>query len=294
MTNDEENNAISFSLKFFGIMNNFIHNIEESTMNAKDEEPQINAVRVRVQPFWRENPALWFKQLQAQFELSRITADRTKYNILVSNMESSVLNQVSDIIANPPLIDMYETLKARLLECYSDSEQSRLKKLLNNLSIGNRKPSHLLREMRELAGNDFGNSAIKSLWLQRLPPQMQAILSISDDNLDKLASMADKISDVSTTDIFSVTSTSNSTTNNDRFVKQSQDIIDQIAALTKRVDNMCRMRSRSRSQSNSKYRFRSKSNQNQNNKDICWYHSNYGDKAKKCIPPCTFKTNSEN
>ncbi|GFT59173.1 uncharacterized protein NPIL_594101 [Nephila pilipes] len=47
--------------------------------------------------------------------------------------------------------------------------------------------------MKSFAGNSISDEVIKSLWLQRLPQQTQAILSISNDTLDKIAEMADKI-----------------------------------------------------------------------------------------------------
>ncbi|GFT31543.1 hypothetical protein NPIL_456271 [Nephila pilipes] len=47
--------------------------------------------------------------------------------------------------------------------------------------------------MKSLAGNSISDEVIKSLWLQWLPQQTQAILSISNDPLHKIAEMADKI-----------------------------------------------------------------------------------------------------
>nr|VZI04375.1 unnamed protein product [Spirometra erinaceieuropaei] len=28
--------------------------------------------------------------------------------------------------------------------------------------------------------------------------------------------------------------------------------------------------------------------------NLCWYHVNYGDKARRCSPPCSFKSTQEN
>ncbi|GBN51448.1 hypothetical protein AVEN_151290-1 [Araneus ventricosus] len=58
------------------------------------------------------------------------------------------------------------------------------------------KSSMLLRQMQDLAGNRVGDELLRSLWLQRLPTQMQAILTTSSDDLNKLSIMADKIADV--------------------------------------------------------------------------------------------------
>ncbi|GFY79180.1 hypothetical protein TNIN_127721 [Trichonephila inaurata madagascariensis] len=63
------------------------------------------------------------------------------------------------------------------------------------MELGDRRPSDLLRQMKSLAGSSISDELIKSLWLQRLPQQTQAILSISKDSLyiNNIAEMADKI-----------------------------------------------------------------------------------------------------
>lgn len=52
--------------------------------------------------------------------------------------------------------------------------------------------------MRELAGENFTYSALKFLFLQRLPQQSQAIFSISDQLLDQLARLADQFLEANT------------------------------------------------------------------------------------------------
>ncbi|GFY53803.1 uncharacterized protein K02A2.6 [Trichonephila inaurata madagascariensis] len=61
------------------------------------------------------------------------------------------------------------------------------------MELGDRRPSDLLRQMKSLAGSSISDELIKSLWLQRLPQQTQAILSISKDSLNNIAEMAAKI-----------------------------------------------------------------------------------------------------
>ncbi|GFY74441.1 uncharacterized protein TNIN_166291, partial [Trichonephila inaurata madagascariensis] len=117
--------------------------------------------------------------LEAQFSNSGISNDTTKYNIVVAALDENVL----DILSNPPHDDKYETLKNALLNRLTDTEESRLKKLLTEIELGDRRPSDLLRQMKSLVGSSISDELIKSLWLQRLPQQTQAILSISKDSL---------------------------------------------------------------------------------------------------------------
>ncbi|GIY74596.1 uncharacterized protein CDAR_367961 [Caerostris darwini] len=58
------------------------------------------------------------------------------------------------------------------------------------MQLGDRRPSRLLLEMRSKAGARINDDLQKSLFLQRLPTNIQQILAISND---KLAEMADDI-----------------------------------------------------------------------------------------------------
>ncbi|KYB29505.1 hypothetical protein TcasGA2_TC032970 [Tribolium castaneum] len=79
-------------------------------------------------------------------------ADQSKYFTIVAALDCSVLQSVSDILTNPPETQKYETIKAKLISAYTDSQEKQLRKLLNELELGDRKPSQLLREMKTLAG----------------------------------------------------------------------------------------------------------------------------------------------
>ncbi|GFT52405.1 transposon Ty3-G Gag-Pol polyprotein [Trichonephila clavipes] len=106
------------------------------------------------------------------------------------------LSYVSDIVLSPPNSDKYHTLSQRLITQFSDSETQKIKKLLTDLQLGDEKPSHLLRKMKELSNGQLQDDFLQSLWLQRMPPHIQTVLSASSESLDKLAIIADKVSEV--------------------------------------------------------------------------------------------------
>ncbi|KAF8791457.1 hypothetical protein HNY73_006316 [Argiope bruennichi] len=103
----------------------------------------------------------------------------------------------ADILLTPPDTNKYDALKTRLIAEFSASENEQIRRLLSELHLGADKPSQLLRKMRELGGcTGIKDDFLKTLWLQRLPSEIQAILSISSEPLDNLANMADKIAEV--------------------------------------------------------------------------------------------------
>ncbi|GFY66757.1 uncharacterized protein TNIN_155271 [Trichonephila inaurata madagascariensis] len=143
---------------------------------SDDTNTKIHKVAVTPPTFWRNKRKSWFLQLEAQFSNSGISNDTTKYNIVVAALDENVLDfVVDDILSNPPHDDKYETLRNALLNRLTDTEESRLIKLLTDMELGDRRPSDLLRQMKSLAGSSISDELIKSLWPQRLPQQLQTI-----------------------------------------------------------------------------------------------------------------------
>lgn len=266
---------------------------------------RVEKISIKPPPFWKTNPIVWFCQIEAQFAAQGVTRESSKYNYAVAAIDSEVLNQVCDILINPPENDRYKVLKARLLERYSDSETTRFKKLLNDLELGDKRPSHLLTEMRALANSSMTDDVLRSLWLQRLPNQMQAILAISSEPTDKLASMADKICEAtSTTNVFQISKP----IKNEISTSTEAILLKKIDELTCRLNEMSTRsdyQPHSRSRANSRYRNRSASrshsrpHRNSNSRAatpqvsvVCWYHRKYGGNATKCTRPCSYGNNN--
>lgn len=157
--------------------------------------------------------------------------------------------------------------------------------------MGELKPSSLLREMRNLAGASITPDLLKTLFLQRLPLNIQAILSISSEGIDSLANMADKIYETTSSRNNEIASTS-----------RAPCLQTQIAELSRQIAEMkSSFSSRGREGNNNNYKFRSRSRSNTPSRKsgsaaftsepkLCWYHSKWGDKATSCAGNCSFKT----
>ncbi|GFQ64684.1 uncharacterized protein TNCT_116381 [Trichonephila clavata] len=110
--------------------------MQEENLNSAINDTTVSRVGVKLPPFWKANPALWLFQLEAQFALTGITTDDTKFNQVISAIDSDILNCVCDIILKPPDADQYSTLKKRLNELHSESEASKIRSLLQGLELG--------------------------------------------------------------------------------------------------------------------------------------------------------------
>jgi hypothetical protein len=259
---------------------------------------QIAHVAVKIPPLWKNNIKLWFVQVESNFDLAKITNDVTKYNHLISSVDPQTLSAVSDILFAPPATDKYETLKQRLITEFSDSENEQLRRLISELHLGDEKPSHLLRKMRELGGKSVNDDFLKSLWFQRLPSEMQAILSISTESLDNLAKMADKIAEVRNitpnNGIFAV-GQSAAVSSESEASRQQRDEINtlrgEIAELCKQMERLSRDRSHGTYRGKFFYRHRSSSrgrSKERSSREFCFYHARFGKDARKCKEGCKF------
>lgn len=251
---------------------------------------ELARVAVKPPPFCRNDPSLWFIQLDAQFKLGNITADDTQFYTAISALESEVLQSVRDIILNPPVSDKYKSLKDKLITVYTESETVKIKQLLQDLPLGDMRPSKLLSKMRDLSSGSLTDNILKTLWMNRLPANMQAILAASSEPLTKLAEIADKIHELA------VPTQINAVQHSDPSVAALQSQIDDLSKqVAKLLAIQTQSSARGRSSSRSRHHRRSSSTKRFKSPPpgICFYHHNFGNKARKCSPPCHFNV-SEN
>lgn len=260
--------------------------------------PEVLRVGVRVPPFWPEEPALWFAQVESQFTLSKITTDETKFCYLVSQLDHQYAAEVKDIITCPPQTDKYLKLKSELIKRLSASQEKRVKQLIMHEELGDRKPSQFLRHMQSLAGPTVAKDFLTTIWSSRLPQNIQTVIaSQSDLPLDKLAELADKVHEIApSTPQVAASYRAAASSSHDDLYRQVCELTKQVAKLTAQMSSGDQ---RSRSQNRRNYRSRSRSNSRRPRQPPpdhphCFYHFTYGAEAVKCKQPCSFPSSAEN
>lgn len=228
----------------------------------------------KLPPFWSEQPKLWFIQIESIFQISRVTRDEIKYSHVVANLDPAYLKFVADILVSPPETEKYSTIKDRLINSFSISEEAKLKQLFSGLIIGDQKPTHFLQTMKALAaGNDVSDNVLKTLFLEQLPENIRSILATSNLNLNDLAAQADKIIEIARPQISSLSFPNT----------VISELTAKIEALDKKFDAANRGRSNFRKYDEKKRRNRSNSKAHS---DWCWYHKRFDTNATKCVAPC--------
>ncbi|XP_071034194.1 uncharacterized protein [Parasteatoda tepidariorum] len=124
------------------------------------------------------NEPFWFQSVHACWSDNRVN------DISPRSFCSATGGSISDIVISPPVDEPFTALKKRLCSQYAESETQRLRDLISGMQLGDRRPSRLLLDVRNKAGARISDELLKSLFLRRLPTNVQ---QISNDNLDEMA-----------------------------------------------------------------------------------------------------------
>ena len=256
----------------------------KSPENVVKTPSEVYKVSVKIPPFWSDRPEVWFFQIEAQFKIGGITSEETKFNYIVAQLEPRYVENIWDIVTGKSE-QKYADAKNRLLGLFQESETNRMKKLLTGMDMGDLKPSQFLQKLKTLATSNISETLLKTLWLEKLPDYMKNIILVSNEELPKLAAMADKIADMNPSRNVCAVSASNA------------DLLERISFLEKKISSLT-MQSRQRSPARQpdRSRRRSTSRKRYNPKgSLCFYHFKFGEKCypEKCKPPCSWKP-SEN
>lgn len=256
---------------------------DEKSQSASTDKLEANKVSVKIPPFWTDKPEMWFYQVEAQFAISGITSEDTKFNYLVAQLEPKFMENIWDIIKESGN-NKYSSAKDRLLQTFKESENHRMKRLLTGLDLGDLKPSQLLRKMKSI-GDDISPSMLRTLWFEKMPDAVRNILIVSDEDIDKLATMADKILEMNPRTEFAAVN--KNTPSVDELLQKISALELQIASMSASHNFRPRNRShghRSTSRSRSKKRFDPSGK-------YCYFHFKFGAKCfpDKCKQPCSWK-----
>ncbi|XP_014216454.1 uncharacterized protein LOC106645181 [Copidosoma floridanum] len=258
---------------------------------------------LRLPPFWKANPSVWFIRIEAAFNNHRIRADSSKFNYVVAALDDATVQEISDVLMAPPVDGKYDFLKARILKRMTDTADQSLRKLLTQLELGDQKPSQLLRCMKALTGSAVSDEAIRVRWFDLLPPSVtRSLRVVKSTPLDELASLADELIQdyphVATVYLQATkpqmagqSSTPTVESLAKEMASQRQSVAQLLNIAKRQTEGQQRGRSAARSQGGP--RNRSATPNRDINDPWCWYHCTLGNNARNCRPPCNFTPSTQ-
>ncbi len=230
-------------------------------------------VAFKIPDFWPHDPNMWFRKIESKFRICNIRQSSTKYHHLLSALPTVICSSINDSLAeiDENAKDAYEQLKALLMSRYTMDRWARAFELHKFPEIGDMKPSEMMRQMKALLLPDSpAGTYFMAAFLLRLPADMiDHIISQDCKDFNKMAEYADK------------------------YARRRGNTF---AAVNANHDTAINAVSGGRHQENSPHdrRRRSLSRQGRSSRktpgpykddsDICYYHTTYSDKARKCKP----------
>lgn len=174
----------------------------------RSPEAALTAIQLRLPPFCPKNPRVWITQVEAQCYLHCITSQLSRFYYVVASIPPAIADKLYDILSQPPPDDAYDHLKGVLLERTTASERTWIQQLLTAQELGDRRPSQLLHQMRELLCPQASGSQdpiLRELFFQKRPQGIRMVLAAADDMpLERLAMLADRTAEYASPSIATI------------------------------------------------------------------------------------------
>lgn len=273
-----------------------VQQVTGSVSQSQGQQKEASTGKVAKLPvFYEQDTRKWFEQVEEILTTECSTEQQYKTSLL------RVLNTETLKLAGVDASSSYEEIKQCILKHFDETQEQKLRKMLSQVSLGDQKPSTVMRQMLELAaGNE---DVVKLKFMEILPEQIRLTLAGLSFrmSLRDMADIADRmIEQMPQNSKVSAVETSQSS-------EEIKLLKEQVAELTRAVQAIAvsgnsdrsfqrgrspyrgpwnRARNQSRSHSRGRYNPRGR---------YCFYHFEFGKRATKCADGCKWSSNpSEN
>ncbi|KAL4127494.1 hypothetical protein QTP88_011661 [Uroleucon formosanum] len=145
---------------------------------------------VQLPSFWRHAPRQWFTHADAIFHTSRVRSDLSRVNHVLASLDDEGIRTVSDLLG----VDAsYSLMRERLISSYTALHSARFQSIVQPGEMGDRTPSQLLRDMREVYPEGMPDATLEQFWLAKLPTAVRTVIAGFSGPLDTLAERAYRI-----------------------------------------------------------------------------------------------------
>lgn len=172
------------------------------------------------------------------------------------------------------------------------SRQKRLRQLLHEMQLGDKRPGQFYYEMLLKSEGIFTESTLIDLWTSRLPASVQTAVIMYSGSIKEKTKIADSVFENVELNNINLVSSATVEPNVDHLctaINNLQQQVQRIAASApqRRIPDR---RGVNRAQS---HEGQQRPGNDDSQFDTCWYHRRFGSRATNCRPPCRFQ-NSQN
>lgn len=290
---------------------------DTKTETPKFSIPTIPRSRVDPPRFFEEDPAIWLVQLDLYFLQASVDDELSRFRIAATLLPGHLLRDFSDILRSPPDSEPYTVLCDAIRQRFGKSVQQRLRSLLSDQQLGDRRPSQFLRHLLDLAEAEGSQDSplVRQIFMNAMPPRIQPFLQCMPTGTDlaTIASTADRLMELpqncapTTSPGYLAPVTAEQVHLSGHLQTTAdlpalmQHLISSVSALTTTVASLVeatsqRGRSSSRQAGNRQHRDRSTTPTRPTSQasSLCYYHFKFGANARSCRQPCSWATPSGN
>lgn len=268
------------------------------------QEPSTS--KFKLPPFWKNEPELWFDTIEESFRAHNIFNHQLRFHKILESLEQSIISHIANVIRSSSCDDKYTEAKRQLISIFKTTEEKKFRRLLEEIELGDRKPSTLYREMSELACNNITDEMLVNLWIKKLPQsisqQVQALRLVIQPS--DILSAADTLFDNAPVGINEIRhknlpeedKKSDMQKMSENFLKLQNQIQGQCDKMQEQIENFISHSNtdRSRLRENSSRRFSRQRSNSRNSSNgvknpLCFYHKKFGSSAFKCRKPCSME-----
>jgi len=268
------------------------------------------SVQVLPPVFCRRRVEGWLLQLEAHFAYREITEDAAKYTIAVVTIDK-------DVIVELPKFEepKFENLTRWLKNVYGLKQEDTFQRLLSDQTTEEDPGAFLRRLLAELPKDTHGSKITRVLFMNRLPQSVKSHLAALDPStpLQTLADTADRIlrqerpsTNAPATLVAAVPGPPDSTpasTVTAIPLPASNTPASAVTAVAMPTDSLsvffdrfskmmegwdAKLTAVAAGHTTPRTRFRNRSPAPSRRRGECFYHHNFGRRARKCEPPCTY------
>lgn len=232
---------------------------QQQPQHGDNLQPQLRESNVKLPDFWAADLELWFTRVESVFRRHHVVNSLTKFDCLLEKLPNEVLISIRDVIRgiDDDTDNPYGLVKERLLASFKPSPRSQINKIIDHAELGGGKPSILMSSMLALLPDgEPAGLLFEGLFLRRLPAEMREHLAARTFATPREMAL-----------------------HADALWEARNSAADSVAAIGRHSSPG---RPKSPHRGGKKW---------ENRGGLCFFHYKFGEKARRCEPPCTWTGN---
>ena len=261
-----------------------------STAGSPASIADANATHLKLPTFVALDAPTWFFRAEVSFRIHRTPTTRQADHVIAA-LPEDIFIKVSKYLRENPDIS-YSEIKNHLLSRFAESAASRAAKIraLSLQPLGEDDPVDAWNELENLAAMDPPVDMLKELFLARLPSHIRSALpKAAETDTQTLAKQAKDLMEAHAAasppsaayqaDQETATPDDNPDPDDVSYAKANQTYLPRYKASTIKNQWYTNPRQQQTPYQPQPYKF------------TCWYHMQFGPRARNCINGCTFSKN---